>query len=188
MVECLEYLHVRDIVHCDVKSDNFAISATNPNKIVIFDFGLACAKDTNSQVFRGSLLYASIAAHRFEAVTPRHDLGSLGYLLCDFYSPLPWKSSQKSFPKEPICLLKYILELKESTKLVDLTKDFSELARYSFHVNENINPNYTKMKNILRLEPKKTFPFLGNIIINIPFFRFIANNHQKIVRSKNSTG
>lgn len=66
MVECLEYLHVRDIVHCDVKSDNFAISATNPNKIVIFDFGLACAKDTNSQVFRGSLLYASIAAHRFE--------------------------------------------------------------------------------------------------------------------------
>lgn len=98
MVECLEYLHVRDIVHCDVKSDNFAISATNPNKIVIFDFGLACAKDTNNQVFRGSLLYASIAAHRFEAVTPRHDLGSLGYLLCDFYSPLPWKSSQKSFP------------------------------------------------------------------------------------------
>lgn len=93
MVECLEYLHVRNIVHCDVKEDNFAISATDPKRIIIFDFGLANTSNTARTTFRGSLEYASIAAHRLERVIPKNDLESLGYLLCDFYSPLAWNES-----------------------------------------------------------------------------------------------
>lgn len=91
MVECLEYLHERQIIHGDIKGDNFAISAQDPHKIVIFDFGLAHKKNDFTETFHGSLVYASIATHKFETICVHDDFESLGYLLADFRKDLPWK-------------------------------------------------------------------------------------------------
>lgn len=153
MVECLEFLHHQNILHCDVKPDNFAISATNPRRIVIFDFGLACNVDSTVCDFRGSMLYASIDAHRLKKLTPKSDLQSLGFCLADFHKPLPWRAIDVilSIPKDPMSRITYFRELKQNTTLSDLSSNFSELHEYLSHVFMNDSPNYTKMKDIFRL-------------------------------------
>lgn len=114
--------------------------------------GLASASASNSikKSFRGSMMYASIAAHRCEKVIPSNDLESLGYVLCDFYRSLPWLNNKISYPKDPLSLMKYILRLKENTKIKDLTSGFFELTQYFLHIKENENPSYEKLKNIFR--------------------------------------
>lgn len=139
MLKCLEYLHGCKIAHGDIKADNFAISANDPRKIMIFDFGLARTIPNEITEFRGSLLYASIATHQFRPISMKDDIESLGYMLVDCYKSLPWKYSE--WPKSFSDQINYGLQMKKEKNIFDMTSGFFELTLFLMHVDANTKPS-----------------------------------------------
>lgn len=148
MIECLEYLHSCRIVHGDIKADNFAISANNSKKILIFDFGLAREFDSPIADFHGSLSYASIATHKYEPVHPKDDIESLGYLLADFHKSLPWTDG--NWPEDAEEQIEYGLQRKQEKNIFEMTPNFFELTLFLMHVDAHKKPNTTFLKNMFR--------------------------------------
>lgn len=139
MLKCLEYLHGCKIAHGDVKADNFAISANDPRKIMIFDFGLARAIPNEVTEFRGSLLYASIASHQFQPISTKDDIEFLGYMLVDCYKSLPWKYCE--WPNNFSDQINYGLQMKKEKNIFDMTYGFFELALFLMHVDAKDEPS-----------------------------------------------
>lgn len=148
MLSCVEYLHRFGIIHGDLKGDNFAISATNPQKIKVFDFGLASKNDDTSETFHGSLLYASIATHKFEPVHPKDDIESLGYLLADFYKPLPWKNV--NWPDKFNDSIEFGLRMKNDKDIFKKSEKIFELTLFLIHVDAHNNPSTKFLKEMFR--------------------------------------
>lgn len=150
MLNCIDFLHRCGVVHRDIKGDNFALSATNSKKIVIFDFGLASKIDDTSESFRGSLLYASIATHQYQykPVNPKDDIESLGYLLADYYKSLPWSNTK--WPEKYEEQVDYGLSLKMEKDIFEMTKDFFELTLFLMHVDAQTKPSTQFLKQMFR--------------------------------------
>lgn len=112
IIEILRYIHEKQIIHRDIKPDNFLLSLDRKN-IYIIDFGF-CKSYTKSNGKHienkkisnmiGSPNYASINAHKHNELSRRDDLESLGYMLCYFYyGKLVWEDEKNI---ENICLMK----------------------------------------------------------------------------------
>lgn len=148
MLKCVEFLHRCGVIHGDIKGDNFAISATDPRKIVIFDFGLASKVGETCASFRGSLLYASIATHKYQPVNPKDDIESLGYLLADYYKPLPWKTAK--WPENYSDQIDYGLLQKKEKNIFEMATDFFEITLFLMHVDAKANPSTKYLKKMFR--------------------------------------
>lgn len=148
MVDCLAYLHSKGIVHCDVKADNFAISASNDQKIILFDFGLALKEGTQPKSFRGSLGYASIRAHASLPLRRVDDLESLGYVLSDFVDPLPWIKDIRLWKNDLSSLVDHVRWHKHRISYIQLSHNFTELRCYLRHLILNNEPDYGVLKEI----------------------------------------
>lgn len=148
LIECLEYLHKCEIIHCDVKGDNFAVSSTDFEKIKVFDFGLARQKSSKRNGFGGSLAYASIAAHELGPVHQKDDIESLGYLLADYHKPLPWKDVQ--WPESSKKQVEFGLKMKRKKNIFAMSPLFFELTLYMMHVDGHAEPNTTYLKKMFR--------------------------------------
>lgn len=153
MVECLESLHSAQIVHGDIKPDNFAISANDPSKIVIFDFGMARKFDCKIADFHGSLVFASIATHDYQPVQSKDDIESLGYLLADLHKALPWRKA--NWPVDIYEQIKYGREQKKNKNLFEMTTNFFELTLFLMHVDAHSKPSTKLLKSIFRYTSQK---------------------------------
>lgn len=148
MIECLEYLHRCGIVHGDIKGDNFALSANNPQNIVIMDFGLARDIESVSTDFHGSLSYASIAMHERKRVSFKDDIESLGYMLSDYHKKLPWRNV-----KWPECFedrIEFGLEQKKQKNIFAMTPDFFEMTLFLMHVDAKNRPSTKYLREMFR--------------------------------------
>lgn len=149
MIKCLQYLHQRKIVHGDIKGDNFAVSSDDPRKIIIFDFGLATKIPSTVTEFRGSLLYASIDTHQFKPIRPKDDFESLGYLLTDLHTGLPWRKCK--WPAENFRnLIEFGLKQKKQKDIWEMCPGFFEMTLFLMHVDSADEPNGTFLKTIFR--------------------------------------
>ncbi|KZV88465.1 kinase-like protein [Exidia glandulosa HHB12029] len=99
MLDALEHVHSRGIVHCDVKPGNFLFSRAAPGyQLKLIDFGLAIPFRTGASEperstghLRGTELYASIPAHMHCTLARRDDMESLAYTLVHLAcGRLPW--------------------------------------------------------------------------------------------------
>ena len=96
----LKEIHSLDIIHQDIKPDNFAIGRNKLKKnIYIFDFGLSKIKESDMNEKTNSLLgtvrYASIRAHEGYSLSYRDDFESLMYMIVYLYNrKLPWQGIQ----------------------------------------------------------------------------------------------
>ena len=98
----IEYIHMRRIIHRDIKPDNFTVGGDQKSRhrIYIIDFGLAKKymsstgehiKYREGKGLTGTARYASINTHLGVEQSRRDDLESLGYVFIYFLKGgLPW--------------------------------------------------------------------------------------------------
>ena len=118
MIDRIEYVHSRKIIHRDIKPDNFVIGRNDKSHIVyVLDFGLSKKYYSVShkchipfikgKKLTGTARYASINALSGFEQSRRDDLESIGYILMYFIrGSLPWqglKINKKEDRYKKIC-------------------------------------------------------------------------------------
>jgi len=137
MLERLELLHEKGVVHRDIKPGNFVLGRGSTSSCVyLIDFGLAHKyrsggvhiKYEENVPFRGTHRYASINAHMKIEQTRRDDLESLGYVLIYFLKGgLPWQNLNVERNRRR----QVIGDLKKNTSVHEITSDLPpEFAKY----------------------------------------------------------
>lgn len=152
LIELLQKIHEKGLIHRDIKPDNFLFGLNDESKnLHIIDFGFCKSfiqddkhmplKKTHNLI--GSHTYASINAHKFIELSRRDDIESLGYMLIYFYlGSLPWQDiSELSVTNENIH--KIIINLK--TKFLETSTVPTVLINYMKYVRNlgfEEKPNY----------------------------------------------
>ena len=163
----LEYIHNKNIIHRDIKPDNFVIGKGDKSKnIYLLDFGLA-KKYRSSKTLEhypiikhknltGTARYASINALNGLTQSRRDDLEAVGYVLLYFLrGKLPW---QGLHVKKKEYRYKKIMEIKIETSPEELCKNFPQeftlYIKYCRKLEYEEEPDYKYLmslfNNILR--------------------------------------
>ena len=199
MIDRLEFIHNKNIIHRDIKPDNFVVGLNNKSHIIyILDFGLSKKyrssrthqhiKFTINRKLTGTARYASINALKGSEQSRRDDLEAIGYVLMYFLrGSLPWQGLHVHKGEDRY---KKILAKKSSTTAKELCKgfpqEFAEYIEYTRKLEFEADPDYIYLRNLLvsALEKQNTkFDFWydwvkekPNIVDQIAVERYINNN------------
>eukprot|EP00435_Cladocopium_sp_Y103_P024112 s4048_g5.t2 len=129
MINRLECVHSRNVIHRDVKPDNFLLGlGRRANQVNLIDFGLSKKyRDSKTQVhipyregkaLTGTARYASINTHAGLEQSRRDDLEALGYVLIYLVKGcLPWQGLPSKTPKTKQERYDEIMQQKINTSL-----------------------------------------------------------------------
>ena len=152
----LKEIHSLDIIHQDIKPDNFAIGRNKLKKnIYIFDFGLSKIKESDMNDKTNSLLgtvrYASIRAHEGYSLSYRDDFESLMYMIVYLYNrKLPWQGIQgKTKSEKNIKVLEMKKKIDLSQLCYRLPIEYQKIIHYSRNLEFNEKPKYDTLINII---------------------------------------
>ncbi|CAD8128986.1 unnamed protein product [Paramecium sonneborni] len=163
ITEILEKVHLRNILHLDIKPENIMISKPLDGQkilqddiIQIIDFGLSQEYSVNSNslknMFIGSLNFASRQSHKGEQLGYKDDLESLIYVLIYLRTlKLPW-SFKPSWGCKKIDI-KVIGKIKSSrfnnlAQTSNFPPQFQEIMSSINSLKHNIMPDYQYIKNL----------------------------------------
>ena len=160
VIDRIQWIHSKYIVHRDIKPDNFLIGRKDPNVIYLIDFGLSkkYRSTTTGKHIRfgftgkltGTVRFASANALRGGEQSRRDDIESIGYMMVYFLKRrLPWQSITGNKKMERY--LK-IYKMKKNTtpeKLCEgLFPEMAEFISYAKSLEFEQEPDYTFLKNI----------------------------------------
>ncbi|XP_061611081.1 casein kinase I isoform X3 [Phyllopteryx taeniolatus] len=161
----IEYIHLKNFIHRDVKPDNFLMGlGKKGNLVYIIDFGLAKKyRDArthqhipyrDNKNLTGTARYASINTHLGIEQSRRDDLESLGYVLMYFnLGSLPWQGLKAATKRQ-----KYerISEKKMSTPIEVLCKGYP-----------SVFSTYLNLCRSLRFDDKPDYSYLRQLFRNL---------------------
>ena len=163
MVSRIEYFHNKNLLHRDIKADNFVMgTGKNSGLVFIIDYGLAKRyRDPKTKKhipyrdgknLTGTARYASINTHLGIEQSRRDDLEGLAYVLIYFLKgSLPWQGLRAYTKKE-----KYqrITETKMSTSIERLCQglppEFGTLLTYARALRFEDRPDYLYVKQMFK--------------------------------------
>jgi serine/threonine protein kinase len=163
MVDRIEYIHSRKILHRDIKPDNFVMGRGNHSHIVyILDFGLSKKYWSSRQnrhipfcqnkKLTGTARYASINALSGCEQGRRDDLESIGYIIMYFVrGSLPWQGLKVNNKEDRY---KKIRDKKRATSAKELCagfpKELENFVSYTRNLEFMQIPDYEYLRNLLK--------------------------------------
>ena len=173
MIDLIEWVHSKFILHRDIKPDNFVIGIGDKAHIVyVIDFGLSkkyWSSNTNTHIkfsinkkLTGTARYASVNALRGCEQSRRDDLEAIGYVLMYFLrGALPWQGLKIDKKDDRY---KKIYEKKKATTPEELCAGFPnelcEYIKYTRHLDFEAKPDYVYLKGLLKnIMMKNSFEF-----------------------------
>ena len=163
VIERIQFVHSRFIIHRDIKPDNFLIGQDDPNIIYIVDFGLSKkyrSSATKRHVpFRitgkltGTMRFSSPNALRGGEQSRKDDLISIGYMIIYFMrKKLPWQQFNrvKNEIERYIKIYKMKKELKPEILCNSLPQEMAQYMRYVQHLGFEEEPDYKYMKDLFK--------------------------------------
>ncbi|CAD8188179.1 unnamed protein product [Paramecium pentaurelia] len=163
ITEILEKGHYQNIIHLDIKPENFMIQQPlvndskmlHPDLIQLNDFGLSQELIRNSKllkdVFIGSLNFASRQSHKGEQLGYKDDLESLLYVLVYLRNlTLPWfQKPSWGYRKVDIKVIGRIKQFhfKTVSQTQNFPLQFQEIMSYIDTLKYDIMPDYGYIKS-----------------------------------------
>ena len=160
VIERIQWVHSRSIIHRDIKPDNFLIGLNDPYLIYLIDFGLSKKyKSTKTgkhiqiselKKFTGSIMFASANSLKLLEQSRRDDLESIGYMIIYLMQGnLPWQKIRVVNKKESYLKVARIKRYFTPEKLCkDLPKEITEYMRYVKNLKFEEEPNYAYLRNL----------------------------------------
>eukprot|EP00928_Gymnodinium_smaydae_P059867 TRINITY_DN4332_c0_g2_i2.p1 TRINITY_DN4332_c0_g2~~TRINITY_DN4332_c0_g2_i2.p1 ORF type:complete len:334 (+),score=52.43 TRINITY_DN4332_c0_g2_i2:49-1050(+) len=156
MLSRIEYVHAKNLVHRDIKPDNFVIGlGVKANQVHMIDFGLSkMYRDpktlehvpfTGKHGFTGTARYASVNSHLGFEQSRRDDLEAVGYVLMYFLrGRLPWQG----FSRRDLADLKIALPVEELCE--GYPREFSNFVSYCRDLQFDQRPDYAFLRRMLK--------------------------------------
>ena len=202
MLNVLQFIHDRHIIHRDIKPDNFVMGCEEKNAILyLLDFGLAKKYRSSKTLIQypyikrkkltGTARYASIHALEEMEQSRRDDLESAGYVLMYFLrGSLPWQGLRIKTKEDRY---KKILEKKKETTSEVLCKNFPEEFKYYVEYTKNLgyteDPDYDKLRNnflyLVREKMGENFDFIYDWTSKSDLKKREENFEEKILNEGN---
>ena len=191
ILERLQYIHSKYIIHRNINPSNFLIGSKNPSLIYIIDFAYAKKyrssrtgnhiKFSLNQKIIGKISYISANAMRGGEQSRKDDLESFGYMIIYLLKGfLPWKEFENNKNK-----FKKILELKNKISSARLCRYLPEeikiLIEYTKSLSFEQEPNYEYLRGLF----KEILMKMEKINDNIFFWNKIKNKIKNKNRNKN---
>ena len=160
VIERIQWVHSRKIIHRDIKPDNFLIGLNDPYLIYLIDFGLSKKYQSTKtgkhiliselKKFTGSILFSSINSLKLLEQSRRDDLESIGYMLIYLMKGnLPWQKIKVENKKESYLKVAQIKKYYTPEKLCrDLPKEMVQYMKYVKNLKFEEEPNYAYLRNL----------------------------------------
>lgn len=162
MIERLQQVHERGVLHRDLKPHNFVVGINEKSSLIyLLDFGLAkyfIKKDSGHIQFRddkymiGTVRYASLNNQRGLQQSRRDDLESLGYVLLYLVKGgLPWQGLHASSTNErKRKILEKKLEILDHELCEGLPVEFQQYLSYTKSLGFFDKPDYAYLKRLFK--------------------------------------
>ena len=184
IIDRIEYIHNKYIIHKDIKPENFLLGLNDPDLIYLIDFGLSKKYKSgrtgnhiryqNIMKFIGNISYASSNALRGWEQSRRDDLESVGYMLIYFLKgTLPWRDYKLTNSEGDYIKISQIKKnIKTQRLCAGLPKEFSDYMNYVKNLNFEQCPDYNYLRNLFKnlLYKKK--------LLNIISFSWVNNDYR----------